>query len=408
MKNRPEEPVTGQRSGDKTNSPRTFNRAEILTILEPTIAFHRLFGLMAGGAAGGVFLSQLYYWSTRKNPDPDGWVYKSASEWFEETTLTRRELDSIRRFLRETGIIEETLARVPAVTHYRIQWENFDRCFQQAYQAMQEYIAKRLANEKYAPKRQTEAEVRSAPKRQTERTETPNKIGENRQTTNRSEITAEITTKMTKKRASEKRARRASRKESSSFLSAVPGEGDGKVTNEISQPPSSADALDPVLPASHEFVYTPEKEEGGASGNGTLASARVSKPGDDASELDVAIYCAEKYGYLINTRNGTRSDLARKLDGYLHRLGPAYVMEKDEVMQDPKYASTLRKSFFAALKGDWQLLLKPEPKQKPRPAEHGFAPTLETSPPTPPAPVEESQQIAASLKAFRLNGLAST
>jgi hypothetical protein len=46
---------------------------DLRTILTRPIAFHRLFADIGGSVGGGVFLSQLYYWSER-TVDPEGWL----------------------------------------------------------------------------------------------------------------------------------------------------------------------------------------------------------------------------------------------------------------------------------------------------------------------------------------------
>jgi hypothetical protein len=94
---------------------------DLRTILTRPIAFHRLFADIAESVGGGVFLSQLYYWSERAE-DPAGWIYKTTAEWYQETMLTRRELDSIRKALRDKAVIKEKLAGVSATVHYKIQW----------------------------------------------------------------------------------------------------------------------------------------------------------------------------------------------------------------------------------------------------------------------------------------------
>jgi hypothetical protein len=83
------------------------------------VVMHRTFAELTGSAAGGIFLSQAMYWSNRTD-DPDGWFYKCQREWWEETALTRRELDSARAILVRLGILEEKVAGCPATTFYRL------------------------------------------------------------------------------------------------------------------------------------------------------------------------------------------------------------------------------------------------------------------------------------------------
>ena len=213
-------------------------------------------------------------------------------------------------------------------------------------------------------------------------------------------------TKSASRATVKRKVRHASRKESSSSFSlALPvGEGEGKgegVTNETAQQPITPS---PELVAALEAdakdqpptdIPSPAPESSASSA--TFSLVTTSRPGDDASDLEVALYCAEKYGYRLNTRGGGKTDLARKLDDYLHRLGVAYVVEKIEVADHPKYAATQRESFFAALKGDWQLPVSTAPAKSD--IGHGWA-TLPPETQNPPGNDERSR-VAAGLAAWR-------
>lgn len=81
--------------------------AELLQeLFSRPIAFHRALARAAGSAAAGLFLSQLNYWSERST-HCDGWVYKSAREWTDETCLTVDEQRGARKMLLSKGLIEE-------------------------------------------------------------------------------------------------------------------------------------------------------------------------------------------------------------------------------------------------------------------------------------------------------------
>lgn len=90
--------------------------------LQRVISFHRPLANVAGGATGGLFLSQLLYWSD-KGADPDGWIYKTQEEWQEETALTRSEQERARRILRDKGILEEVKRGVPSRLFYRLNMD---------------------------------------------------------------------------------------------------------------------------------------------------------------------------------------------------------------------------------------------------------------------------------------------
>lgn len=95
------------------------NQALFISLLDRPIAYHRVFAKMAGSVNAGVMLSQAFYWSSRTK-DPNGWFYKVQSEWEEETCLSRREQESARKQLRETGCWEERLIGIPAQLYYRL------------------------------------------------------------------------------------------------------------------------------------------------------------------------------------------------------------------------------------------------------------------------------------------------
>jgi hypothetical protein len=80
----------------------------IQDLLKRPIAFHRVFAGIMGCAAGGLFLSQLYYWSTdRKAHDPDNFIYKTLEDWQSETAISRREWEKARARLKSAGLLEE-------------------------------------------------------------------------------------------------------------------------------------------------------------------------------------------------------------------------------------------------------------------------------------------------------------
>jgi len=83
------------------------------------IAYHPDLARVGGGITSGVFLSQLLYW-TGKGADADGWIFKKQTDWTKETALSRAEQETARRRLRERGLLEEKLAGIPSVVHYRI------------------------------------------------------------------------------------------------------------------------------------------------------------------------------------------------------------------------------------------------------------------------------------------------
>jgi hypothetical protein len=122
----PQAPAEGSRSEEGREEERSAGEmsavieVELLkTILKRPIAFHRVFAEIGGGVAAGLMLSQAWYWSQRTD-DPNGWFWKTAQDWQEETALTRREQEGARRSLRATGFWQEERRGVPAKLFFRI------------------------------------------------------------------------------------------------------------------------------------------------------------------------------------------------------------------------------------------------------------------------------------------------
>lgn len=122
---------------------------DITDLLDRPIAFHRAFAKLAGSVNAGVMLSQGYYWSKRTK-SPAGWFYKTQDEWEAETCLSRREQETARKLLRQTGFWEEDRRGNPARLYYRIDRRAFNlalfRLAQNANQDWQERPGKSAAS----------------------------------------------------------------------------------------------------------------------------------------------------------------------------------------------------------------------------------------------------------------------
>lgn len=97
---------------------------QIIDFMDRPIAFHRAFVPFAG-VTGALFLSQALYW-TKRTSDPDGWFYKTASDWEQETGLTRREQETVRKRLISLGILKEQKRGIPCKLYYRICLESLE------------------------------------------------------------------------------------------------------------------------------------------------------------------------------------------------------------------------------------------------------------------------------------------
>lgn len=70
-------------------------------------------------------LSQAVYWSQRTK-NGDGWFWKTAEEWQEETYLTRTEQATARKQLKRLACWQEELRGVPAKLFYRVDFDALD------------------------------------------------------------------------------------------------------------------------------------------------------------------------------------------------------------------------------------------------------------------------------------------
>lgn len=91
-------------------------------ILSRPIAYHRAFRRISGATVAALFLSQAWYWKDRTSSE-DGWFYKTAVEWEEETGLSQKEQATARKKLKAKGFISEERRGVPAKLYYRVNTE---------------------------------------------------------------------------------------------------------------------------------------------------------------------------------------------------------------------------------------------------------------------------------------------
>lgn len=86
----------------------------------------RLFiDLLNNDLAAALLLSQCTYWSDRTQ-DPDGWFYKSYSEWEREIGLSQFKISRAASMLSSRGLLEVKRKRAKGAPtlHYRVAFEN--------------------------------------------------------------------------------------------------------------------------------------------------------------------------------------------------------------------------------------------------------------------------------------------
>ncbi|BDA76230.1 hypothetical protein CAL7716_103960 (plasmid) [Calothrix sp. PCC 7716] len=88
-------------------------------VLHQRIAYSPILATIGGSVQAGIFLSQAYYW-TERTRDPDGWFYKTKDDWFDETKLTRRQLDTVVERLVQKGLISTKYDATRHTLYYRL------------------------------------------------------------------------------------------------------------------------------------------------------------------------------------------------------------------------------------------------------------------------------------------------
>lgn len=91
-----------------------------MPLLDRPIAFHRIFVTWAGSINAALMLSQLVYWTSRTK-NKKGWIFKSIEQWEEETGLSRREQETARKHLKQSGLVLEKKAGMPLRLFFKIR-----------------------------------------------------------------------------------------------------------------------------------------------------------------------------------------------------------------------------------------------------------------------------------------------
>lgn len=97
---------------------------QIYELLDRPIAYHRIFVDLTGSVKAAVLLSQALYWQKRAR-QADGWWYKTAEEWQEETGLSKREQDTARKECAK--YLQTDLRGVPATLYWKVNEEDLTK-----------------------------------------------------------------------------------------------------------------------------------------------------------------------------------------------------------------------------------------------------------------------------------------
>ncbi len=93
----------------------------LLEIFDQPIMFRRAFVDLTGTVTAALLLTYACAASQDPDVDDDLWVTRSMEQWMDNTGMSRTELESARRRLRELDLLEERRAGPPPATmQYRV------------------------------------------------------------------------------------------------------------------------------------------------------------------------------------------------------------------------------------------------------------------------------------------------
>ena len=85
---------------------------------EKPIAYYPIYRKITGSTTGGILLSQLMYWFSKKDK-----IFKTDADIMEETYLTKKELETAKKLIKQLDFITVSREGLPAKTYYEINWE---------------------------------------------------------------------------------------------------------------------------------------------------------------------------------------------------------------------------------------------------------------------------------------------
>ncbi len=85
---------------------------------EKPIAYYPIYRKITGSTTGGILLSQLMYWFSKKDK-----IFKTDADIMEETYLTKKELETAKNLIKKLDFITVSREGLPAKTYYEIHWE---------------------------------------------------------------------------------------------------------------------------------------------------------------------------------------------------------------------------------------------------------------------------------------------
>jgi len=94
----------------------------IKELLKRPVAYQPVIAKAIGSVKLTILWCQLYYWSDKTN-DPDGWIYKTRTDIFNETGMKRKEQETARKIGIELGVLECKVVGMPPKVNFKIDEE---------------------------------------------------------------------------------------------------------------------------------------------------------------------------------------------------------------------------------------------------------------------------------------------
>jgi len=94
----------------------------IFELLKRPIAYQPITAKAFGSVKLAVLWCQIYYWHDKTN-NPDGWIYKTREQVYDETGLSRVEQENARKLGAKLGVLESKRMGQRCIVHFRIDQE---------------------------------------------------------------------------------------------------------------------------------------------------------------------------------------------------------------------------------------------------------------------------------------------
>ena len=112
--------------------------SKLLQEFDRVIGFHSVYVDLTGNHTAALMLSQVKYWWMRRADKADEWFYKTLAEWYEETRLTRRQLDRATDTLMSLGFIDVKRMGANGMLHFHLHEKALEKALLKAFNLIPE------------------------------------------------------------------------------------------------------------------------------------------------------------------------------------------------------------------------------------------------------------------------------